>query len=182
MPAAKITLAEIAPHAVAIERRTGLPAVVLIAQWAIESGWGAKQSGRWNFFGITKASRHAKWAMVPTREVLTAEQINALPADEAATVTRRHARPDGRFDVWLSRKFAAYDTLDEGLEDYARLLTTGAPYAKAWAAYRLDSNLDSLVEAIAKRYATDPRYAELVKRIARQTNVLQAVEKARQTH
>jgi len=174
-----MSLTEFAPYAVAVERRTGLPAALIIAQWAVESAWGAKQSGRFNYFGITKASRHAKWAMVPTREVLTAEQLNALPKDEAATITRRHARPDGRFDVALSRKFAAYETLEEGLLDYATLITSGAPYAKAWAAFRIDRDMNALIDAIAKRYATDLRYAELVKRIAEQANVRAAIETAK---
>ena len=51
-------LAEVARIAVRIEAETGCPARLLIAQWALESEWGAKPAGAANYFGIKKAARH----------------------------------------------------------------------------------------------------------------------------
>ena len=46
-------LNEVARIAVALEAQTGCPAQLLIAQWAIESNWGAKPVGHANYFGVS---------------------------------------------------------------------------------------------------------------------------------
>ena len=51
-------LAEVARIAVRLEAETGCPARMLVAQWALESSWGAKPTGASNYFGIKKAARH----------------------------------------------------------------------------------------------------------------------------
>ena len=58
---------EVARIAVRLEAETGCPARLLIAQWAMESQWGAKPAGAANYFGIKKASRHEKCCMVTTQ-------------------------------------------------------------------------------------------------------------------
>ena len=45
-------LKEVARVAAALEVQTGCPAQLLIAQWAVESDWGAKPAGHANYFGI----------------------------------------------------------------------------------------------------------------------------------
>ena len=47
-------LQQIAKIAVALEAQTGCPAQMLIAQWAVESQWGAKPVGHANYFGVKK--------------------------------------------------------------------------------------------------------------------------------
>ena len=42
-------LKEVAAIAVALEAQTGCPAQLLIAQWALESEWGAKPAGHANY-------------------------------------------------------------------------------------------------------------------------------------
>jgi hypothetical protein len=39
------------------EAETGCPAPLMIAQWAVESSWGAKPAGKANYFGIKMAAR-----------------------------------------------------------------------------------------------------------------------------
>ena len=58
-----------------IEAETGCPARLLIAQWAMESEWGAKPAGAANYFGIKKASRHDKCCIVTTQEVVAGRRI-----------------------------------------------------------------------------------------------------------
>jgi flagellum-specific peptidoglycan hydrolase FlgJ len=41
--------------------------------------------------------------------------------------------------------------------------------------YERDRNLNALVAAVSRNYATDPAYANLIESIARQVNVLQAI-------
>ena len=45
-------LMEVARIAVRLEAQTGCPASLLIAQWALESQWGAKPVGHANYFGV----------------------------------------------------------------------------------------------------------------------------------
>jgi flagellum-specific peptidoglycan hydrolase FlgJ len=149
-------LNEVARIAVDLESKTGCPAQLLIAQWALESKWGAKPAGAANYFGIKKADRHEKCCTITTREVVNGK----------ATVQ--------------DLDFADYDSLDDSCRDYAWLITQGAPYHQAWKQYQKDRNLHALIEAVAAKYATDPQYAFLAATIAGQSNVAQAIAAARQ--
>ena len=148
-------LAEVARIAARIERETGCPAQLLVAQWAIESAWGEKPVGHANYFGIKKADRHAKCCTVTTREVV-----------------------DGK-SVVENLEFADYDSLEDASRDYAWLITNGAPYRAAWDQYQKDPDLHALIAAVAHVYASDPGYARLVTELAAQTNVSQAIADAR---
>src|SRR5689334_5474463 len=94
-------LAEVGRIAVRLEAETGCPARLLIAQWALESEWGAKPAGKANFFGIKKAARHEKCCTVTTREVINGKS------------------------VVQKLEFADYDSLEESCRDYAWLITQG---------------------------------------------------------
>jgi flagellum-specific peptidoglycan hydrolase FlgJ len=147
-------LNKVARIAVRLEQETGCPAQLMIAQWAIESAWGAKPVGHANYFGIKKADRHTKCCTVPTREVV-------------------HGR-----SVTENLEFADYDSLEDSCRDYAWLITQGSPYRTAWAQYERDRVLSSLIAEVSRNYATDPAYANLIESIVRQRNVLQAIDQA----
>ena len=134
-------LAEVARIAVHLEAETGVPARLLIAQWAIESKWGAKPVGAANYFGMKRAARHAKYCTVTTREVIVDRDQN------------------------LRLEFADYDSLEDACRDYAWLISHGDPYRKAWAGYRLDADINTLAEGVGRVYATIPTCRTL-KRIA----------------
>jgi flagellum-specific peptidoglycan hydrolase FlgJ len=148
-------LREIAAIAVRIEDEMGLPAQMLIAQWAIESQWGARPAGQANYFGIKAADRHKLCCTVATREVI------------------------GGNPVRQTLQFADYDSLDASCRDYAWLITQGAPYRQAWLDFQQAGGVASLARKIAGVYATDPGYARLLERIASQANVLDAIAQAR---
>ncbi len=149
-------LDQVAQIAVALEAQTGCPAQLLIAQWALESEWGAKPAGTANYFGIKRAARHTKWCTVTTREVVNGKSIVQ------------------------DLRFADYDSLEDSCRDYAWLITNGAPYHAAWVRYQADRDIHALIAAVAQVYATDPGYAHLAAAIAGQTNVAQAIGDARQ--
>ena len=144
-------LNEVAGIAAALEKQTGCPAQLMIAQWAIESQWGAKPVGRFNFFGIKRAARHTKWCTVTTHEVVNGKSLAQ------------------------NLEFADYDSLKSSCEDFAWLITRAAPYQQAWRRYEQDTNLTKLIAAVARIYATAPQYAEEVWQIAKQDNVIQAL-------
>lgn len=145
-------LAEVAAIAVRLEAETGVPARMLIAQWAIESRWGTKPAGNANYFGIKRAKRHTKYCAVPTREVV-----------------------EGKDEMQVC-EFADYASLDESCRDYAWLITHGAPYRTAWRQYRMDGVFADLVAAVGRAYATDPQYGRLALNIAGQANVDAAIK------
>jgi flagellum-specific peptidoglycan hydrolase FlgJ len=148
-------LNEVARIAVRLEQKTGCPAQLMIAQWAIESEWGEKPVGHANYFGIKRAARHTKWCTVTTREVINGKSVVE------------------------DLEFADYDSLEDSCQDYAWLITNGTPYHAAWERFQRDNDLTALIAAVAHVYATDPNYAYLVATIAGQTNVGQAIATVR---
>jgi hypothetical protein len=51
----------------------------------------------------------------------------------------------------------------------------GELYRQAWQQYQQDKNLDALISAVARTYATAPQYAEMVEEIAAESNVVSAL-------
>lgn len=108
------------------------PAVVA-AQWAVESGWGAKESGKNNFFGI-KARPGQPGTMRRTREVL-----------------------NGR-TVYINDRFADYNTLEEGIA--ARVAFTKQNKRYTNSGYFSARTPYEAAQALQRGgYATDPNYA-----------------------
>lgn len=124
----------LAPAAQAQTRCYNLPASVLIAQGAIESGWGHSIIGRYNLFG-------RKWNGIgPYIDVSTQEY------------------EDGQY-VTVMAKFQDYDGLEQAVEDWCILMTQEPCYAPAVAAL---PDVEQFVRLMALKYATDPDYADKV--------------------
>jgi flagellum-specific peptidoglycan hydrolase FlgJ len=151
----KRRLAEIAAIAVRLERETGVPAALLVAQWAVESAWGARPIGAANYFGIKKSARHARSCRVQTAEHIGGKRIE------------------------ICAEFADYNSLEDAARDYAWLISNGWPYREAWKQYLATRDFDGLAAAIARVYATDPQYGLLIRTVAKQDNVRAAIETAR---
>jgi flagellar protein FlgJ len=172
-------LAEVAGIAVRLESTTGVPARLLIAQWAIESRWGNAPAGEHNYFGIKRTSRHTDFCVVTTHEYLTQKQIDAWNRKHSSRPARVIGeQPSGKILVELEDEFADYPSLESACEDYAWLISQGDPYQKAWRNYQASGDLSALIDSIARGYATDPQYAGLVKQIAGQSNVATAIQSA----
>ncbi|MCO7247819.1 flagellar assembly peptidoglycan hydrolase FlgJ [Halomonas sp. Mc5H-6] len=130
----------LAPSAQAASRTTGVPAELILAQAALETGWGqheiATQTGRnsHNVFGI-KAGGH--WDG-ETTEVVTHEYI------------------DGRRQKIVDT-FRVYDSYEHAFTDYANLIGNNPRYAGVTQAPSAEQAARELQRG---GYATDPRYAE----------------------
>lgn len=123
------------------EKAYAVPALVALAQSALETGWAESVAG-YNFFGI-RADKSWKGPVVciTTREVL-----------------------DGISQVQHGQAFRAYESPRESFLDWGRFLATmprykgafnraGDPQSVEWA--------KGFAKAIAAAgYATDPRYAD----------------------
>ncbi len=132
------------PHADAAAAATGVPSRFILAQAALESGWGEReirgQNGEasHNLFGIKAGG---SWSG-GTVETLTTEYRQGVP-------------------MKLSQTFRAYDDYSAGFTDYANLLKSR--YGAALAA-----GTDSTAFAnglAAGGYATDPAYAGKLKSV-----------------
>jgi flagellar protein FlgJ len=137
--------AKLSPFAGEASRATGIPAEFLIAQAALETGWGRSEPRRadgqvsYNVFGI-KAGRG--WTG-PTVEAITTEYIEGIAQQRVDS-------------------FRAYPSYREAFRDYAKLLTSNPRYAGVLGA------TDPAAFALGLQragYATDPAYAEKLARI-----------------
>ncbi|MCQ4347298.1 flagellar assembly peptidoglycan hydrolase FlgJ [Pseudomonas stutzeri] len=124
----------------AASRASGVPAELILAQAALETGWGrheiatASGGNSHNLFGI-KAG--AGW-QGPTTEVRTTEYV------------------DGRAVSRIER-FRVYDSFEAAFTDYARLIGSNPRYAGVLAAPDAQQAARALQ---AGGYATDPAYAD----------------------
>lgn len=133
------------PHAEEASRKLGIPAQFLVAQAALETGWGRGELHRadgtpsHNLFNI-KAGRNWQGPVV------------ALPVTEYA---------NGRAYTEAAR-FRAYGSYGEAFQDYVRLLQNSPRYAEVLNQQDAAGFARSLQSA---GFATDPEYANKVARI-----------------
>ena len=138
---------EITPAAKETAERLGVPAVALVAQAALETGWGqhmvADGDGRSsnNLFNIKAHS--ADWQGDAVR-VPTLEYRDGIPQREMAD-------------------FRAYDSVADSFADYADFLERNPRYREA---LEVGGDPQEYVEALQRAgYATDPQYADKLQRI-----------------
>ena len=144
-PATREFVRSVWPHAYEASRTTGIPAHFMVAQAALETGWGKSEprfaDGRssYNLFGI-KAGKSWNGAVV---EATTIEYV------------------DGTAQRQVER-FRAYASYGEAFRDYANLLASNPRYANVIGSQDAASFARSLQQA---GYATDPMYAAKLERI-----------------
>lgn len=121
-------------------KNAGIPhPEVIAAQWAVESGWGAKQSGKNNYWGIKAGDGNPN-------------------NNSAGTVVMTHEVIGGK-KIQMPQKFRDYETLEEALKDRANFTSkSGGRYDKA--GYFTATSPAEAAQALQKAgYATDPNYA-----------------------
>ncbi len=133
------------PLAKKVAAKFGLNPLAIVAQAALETGWGKHLMRKGsevanNLFGI-KASANTK---------------NTTNADSYEYVNGKK--------VLINSKFRAYNGFEESMEDYAKLISENSRYSKVCSAQNPDEYFEELQKA---GYATDPQYANKLKRIVR---------------
>ncbi|MBZ9556991.1 MULTISPECIES: flagellar assembly peptidoglycan hydrolase FlgJ [unclassified Modicisalibacter] len=133
-------LEQLSEPARAASRTTGVPAELILAQAALETGWGrheiptAEGGNSHNLFGIKAGSQ---W-QGRTTDVTTTEYVDGRPVKMVDT-------------------FRVYDDFEQAFTDYARLIGDNPRYAGVVAAGNAEGAARSLQ---AGGYATDPAYAD----------------------
>lgn len=140
--------------AAAASEATGIPANFMLAQAALETGWGKREivgadgSNSHNLFGIKAGSQ---WNG-PTVDVTTTEYIGGQPRK-------------------MVQKFRAYASEAESFADYARLMKDSPRYAKVVAGA---ADAKQFAVGLQKAgYATDPAYADKLGKVINTTLRLQ---------
>jgi flagellar protein FlgJ len=148
-------VATMLPMAQAAAEKIGVDANFLVAQAALETGWGKSiirqqdGSSSHNLFGI----KAADWQGESAR-VLTTEYVDGKPTKESAS-------------------FRAYGSFEQSFNDYVSFLQNNGRYDNALDAA---ANPKHFVRELQRAgYATDPQYANKVTQIAKQMQTYQAV-------
>ncbi|MCW5628767.1 MAG: flagellar assembly peptidoglycan hydrolase FlgJ [Rhodoferax sp.] len=143
-----------AQAAARVEQSSGIPAAFMLGQAGHETGWGRSEirmadgSPSHNLFGI-KAT--GGWSG-KVAEITTTEYVNGV-AQKVVT------------------KFRAYDSYEDSLRDYARLITESPRYAQV--SQQTDSVQAWTTGLQRAGYATDPDYASKLSRAINTTLQLQ---------
>jgi hypothetical protein len=141
---------------------------------------GGKPCGKANYFGVKRAARHALWCLVTTREWFTQMQIADWNRKHPAEPARPTGKVNGdRIEVALDDEFADYASLADSCKDYAWMIQNVEPYRTAWGKYQANRDMNALIVAVARVYATSPSYTQLAIVISRQANVGIAIAQAR---
>lgn len=136
---------EVWPHALEASRKTGIPAQFMVAQAALETGWGQKQL------------RHADGS--PSHNLFN---IKAGAAWTGRTVARDVVEYANGQAYTEPSRFRAYGSYAESFRDYANLMTRSPRYADVLGQTDPAAFARSLQDA---GYATDPMYADKLTRI-----------------
>lgn len=152
-------VATMLPMAEAAAEKIGVDPRYLVAQAALETGWGKSiirtrdGDSSHNLFGIKS---HGGWQGESAR-VLTTEYKGGKPVKEAAS-------------------FRAYDSYAQSFDDYVSFLQNNGRYEKALSS---TENPERFVKELQQAgYATDPNYARKISQIARKMQTYQAVAAA----
>lgn len=144
------------PFAKKAAETLGVSARVLIAQAALETGWGksllakGKDGGSQSLFNI-KAD--PSWDGRKT-------SVHTLEFEQGVPVRRR-------------AQFRAYESLYDSFEDYVRLITDSPRYREA---VRAGGDALAYVKALQEAgYATDPAYADKISRVYHSPTLVEAL-------
>lgn len=131
---------KVLPIAQRVAMKFNMNPLVLVAQAALETGWGKSVGSDNNFFGIKNSKG---WNGESTLKA-SDEYINGKKVSQVSS-------------------FRSYENISKSFEDYARLISTNDRYSKA---YSKNSDPVQYFEEIQKAgYATDPNYAYKLKNV-----------------
>ena len=150
-------LRKLIPYAEEAAQKLGVSARAILAQAALETGWGKHmpqqadgQSG-FNLFGLKTGS---SWSG-QRNNVSTVEYENGVAVQQQAN-------------------FRAYDSIAQAFADYTHLLSSSARYVGALGH---GEDIAGFAKALQSAgYATDPHYAQKLHSIANSPQMLSALE------
>jgi flagellar protein FlgJ len=154
-------IATMLPMAEKAAKRLGVEPRFLVAQAALETGWGKSMikqkdgSNSHNLFGIKSNGWSGESA-----KVTTTEYVNGKATKQVAG-------------------FRAYDSFEQSFNDYVRLLENNDRYKPAIQVASVSGDSERFVNELQRAgYATDPQYANKINQIARKVQTYQTIADA----
>lgn len=150
------------PFALATQEKTGIPAIAILAQAALESGWGKAAPGNM-FFGVKDTDGiNGNEQLLRTTEYSKRADLK-FPVIYSVTPVIRNGQK--YFKYVVRDYFRKYETPEECFTDHANLFLKNKRYQKA---LEVRHDAHRFIQEIAKAgYATDPDYADKLGSIAR---------------
>jgi len=134
------------PYAKKVAKTLGISPAVLIAQSALETGWGKKiinNADAQSSFNLFNIKAHKSWQGDKVSK-------HSLEVENGVGVKRRS-------------DFRAYQDYEHSFSDYGHFITTNQRYQEA---LQQGTDAERYVEELQKAgYATDPQYADKIKQI-----------------
>jgi len=134
------------PYAKKVAKSLGISPAVLIAQSALETGWGKKiinDSDDQSSFNLFNIKAHKSWQGDKVSK-------HSLEVEDGVGIKRRS-------------DFRAYQNFEHSFADYGHFITTNKRYQEA---LQQGTDAGRYVEELQKAgYATDPQYADKIKQI-----------------
>lgn len=150
------------PYAKQTEQKTGISAKAILAQAALESAWGEAAPGNM-FFGVKDTDGlNGNEQLIRTTEYSRRADLK-FPVIVSITPVVRNGQK--WFKYIVKDYFRKYDTPEQSFTEHARFLLNNPRYSKALAV-KGDPNLFA-DELAAAGYATDPAYAQTLKKLVR---------------
>lgn len=135
--------------------------VFVVAQAALETGWGKSCIGKYNLFGITKGSWTGKTLLVITKEVFSSKTVKFNPPECVLAIT---PISEGKFRYTVKRLFRDYDSLEECLSDHFDILRK-PHFSHAWPYRNNPAKFVEQLQSGKMKYATDPNYVSTMKKM-----------------
>lgn len=139
--------------------KTGIDARFILAQAALETGWGKSIKGNM-FFGIKDTD-----GVNGNEQLLTTTEVLSNPNAKFPEVISVTKRADGKYNYKVKDWFRKYDTPEGSFTDHACFFFVNKRYEKA-----LEVRHDpyKFAEEVAKAgYATATDYADVLKSVIR---------------
>lgn len=141
------------PVARAIEQKTGLPALAILAQSALETGWGTKVKGN-SYFGI----KAKNGILISTTEILNKPDAHFPEIISITKFKDENGKTKYKYDC--KTYFAAYATPFDSFAAYAEFILTNPRYSKA---IENKDNPERYLQEVARAgYATALNYEKAV--------------------
>jgi len=150
------------PFAKQTEEKTGISAIAILAQAALESGWGKAAPGNM-FFGVKDTD-----GVNGNEQLLTTTEFNKrsdLKFPEIISITPVIRNNQKYFKYIVKDYFRKYDTPEACFTDHTKFFFQNKRYATALI---VKSDPYKFIDEIAKAgYATTPDYASNLKLVAK---------------
>lgn len=149
-------------HALRVQEKTGISAIAILTQAALESAWGKVAPG-FMFFGVKDTDGiNGNEQLLTTTEYSSRANLK-FPVILSITPVIRNGRKMFKYKV--KDYFRKYNSPEDCFADHAQFFFKNKRYSKALL---VKGDYERFFDEIAKAgYATDPDYAKTLKSVAK---------------